>query len=883
MPLLRYFALIVLSVSLAAAQTPPTPPGTTPPAPGATPPAPGTTPPPAAAPPVPVRPVVPAPTRPPGTPGAVPATPAAPPAAMVPSRKPPRDPAVPLGETKIIEPIEQVTLKGAELAVLYRKYTGRRVIVSAAAANAEFAFIQDASPEDPLTYAQAAELLKKAAGIENFVFMPDQKDPNLDFLTVSVRLPGIGYDVLNENDPLPDGDEVISYVMTFKHLKPESAAQAFTQIIGQFGTYGSIAPLNGSVVITENTSLIRRLIKLKDEIDKPADITGTRFISVKYADVTELSGTLNELLNTQQQAQKTAAVQRAALTPAAPVAAPAAAAPQAAAVVGGGASTSVDTPVQIIPEPRTNRIFAMGRPVDLLFVEGLVREFDVETSEKTFLRRKLSFLTVSDFLPIASDALNRAFTSTGDGGGASGGASGGSSRNTRTSSSSGTSSATGSRSGSTSRTSATGSGMTSGSSGNSSFGGGSSSFGGSGSSGGGGGGTSLGNPNATTAPESRLVGRTLLVADNITNSIVVQGPPSALEIVERLLDQIDVKADQVMISTVIGQLSLTDSKEFGVGYLFNGSDLQGGGGGGVPSFKPVTPSTGTGTTTATNTFPELNLSDIAASGLRLYGKAGDLSIFLKALQDKGDFTVLARPSIFTANNQKGVISSGERVAIPTGSNSYGTGTASTQIQYQDVVLKLEVIPLINSENEITLQISLLNDEVNGEQTIKGAASGGDLTVPKITTREILTTVTIPNNETIVLGGLITVRKGESVSGIPLLSSIPYLGKLFSTTTKTDERAELLVFLQPSIIRSRGSLDSLQSDVDRRYKVSGDLRTFADGPGVLPPPDAIRPLADKGGAKGVSKDAAKSCPPRATPVTPQPEPAKMKKPIRPSRQ
>ena len=662
---------------------------------------------------------------------------------------------------------------------------------------------------------------------------------------------------------MPEGEAVITYVMTFKHLKPETAAQAFTQIIGQFGTYGSIAPLNGSVVITENTSLIRRLIKLKEEIDKPADITGTRFILVKYADVTELAGTLNELLNTQQQAQKTAAVQRAAISTA-PAAA--GAPPQNPAVATpGAAATSTDTPVQIIPEPRTNRVFVMGRPVDLLFVEGLIREFDIETSEKTFLRRKLKFLTVSDFLPIAEDALNRAFTSTGDSGGAgaAGGAAGGVSRANNNSRSSSNSRSSASRSSS----STTGSGSSFGA-GNSSFGGagGSSSIGGS-AGGAGGASSSLGNPNASTAPESRLVGRTLLVADNITNSIIVQGPPSGLEIVQRLLDQVDVKADQVMISTVIGQVSLKDDKDLGLDYLLNSTNVKGRGGSGLGPILPIDPIPSSTPGGAAANFNRGSLG--SGAGLRFYGKVGDLNIFLKAFQEKSNFTVLSRPSIFTANNQKGVISSGQRVAIPTNSNSFNNGGASTNIQYQDVVLKLEVIPLINSEKEITLQIALLDDQVNGTQTIAGAgANGTDLTVPKISTREILTTVTIPNNETIILGGLIIGTKTDQVQGIPILSSIPYLGRLFSSTVKNDDREELLVFLQPTIIRSRNSLDAVQTDMDARYKSSGDAHKFADGPGALPPPDAV-PVADKGGA------------PKAKPVEPQPAPSKMKKSIRPA--
>ena len=802
----------------------------------------------------------PAPVAPPGVPvpGVVPPAPAGAPAANQLAPKP----GVPLGQTQIIADINEPKLSGNALSGLYRTYTGRRVIVSAAASVAEFAFVQEATPQDPLTFAEAAELLKKAATIEGFVFVPDTENPNLDILTHTsgIRPTNRGVAVYNENDTLPEGDAVISYVMTLSYIKPAEAVNTFTQIIGQFGAYGSIAAVaNASaVVITENTSLIRKLIDLKKEIDKPGSVQGTRFIKVQFADVTEIADTLTTLLTAQQSSQKTAGIQRADAAPAAPPGG----IPQTGTPAAGGAGE--DTPVQIIPDPRTNRIFVMGRPVDLLFVEGLVREFDVETSEKNFLRRKLRFLTVSEFLPIAGDALTRAFSGTGDsggsGGGASGGAQSGASRAQSTGGQASSSSGSGGRSGSN-RSGSTGANF-----GGSSSGGG---FGGGGSSGGGGGGGGgLSAPSVSSAPESVLVGRTLLVADNITNSIVVQGPPSGLEIIERLLDQIDVKPDQVMISTIIGQLTLGENKEFGVGYLFNSGDLRGGAGGGLPVF---TPSTGTATGTTVNNFPELDLKQIASSGLRLYGTTGDLSIFLKALQSKSDFTVLARPSIFTSNNQKGTISSGERIAIPTGSNSYGgggtNGSVSTQIEYQDVVLKLEVIPLVNSDNEITMQIALLNDEQNGTQTIEGGAGGEDLTVPRISTREILTTATVPNNNTIVLGGLISNKQGKNKSGIPILSDIPYLGRLFSSTGVTNDRSELMVFIQPSIVRNDRSLDAVQADMDNRYKVSPKAREFADGPGVLPPVDAI-PVPDKAGTRAPAPQEA----PAASTVKPSIRPA-----------
>jgi len=720
-----------------------------------------------------------------------------------------------LSDTLINESIEELALSGQALADLYRRYTGRRVIVSSAASQAEFQFIQYASPQDPLTYAEAAELLKKAATIENFIFVPATDLPNVDYLTLAtagIKPAGIGISVFNENDTLPEGDAVISYVMNLSYIKPDEAVRTFTQIIGQFGAFGSIAavPNAAAVVITENTSLIRKLIDLKAEIDKPGSIQSTRFITVKYADVTELATTLNELLGNQQ-GSNTAGVQRTQQNQ--PANQPANAATPIDSGIPGASTAGEETPVQIIPDPRTNRIFAMGRPVDLLFVEGLVREFDTQSDQRNFLRRKLKFLAVADFLPIAGDALTRAFsgTGTGDTAGTAGGAQGGGSRqqnNNRQQSNNGLT-----NSGSNSNQ-------------------GSSGFGG-GSSGGGGGGSSLSDPQINSAPVSLLIGRTLLVADNITNSIIVQGPPSGVEIIEKLLDQVDVRADQVMISTVFGQLSLGDSTSTGVDWLraFRGNDNGGVAasiisGGPINSVNPgsiTDPITGI----TAGTFPN-------QTGLSLYGQIGNsIGAYVNLLSNSTDFTVLSRPSIFTANNQKGTISSGRRIAIPTNSNQFGGGGVSTNIEYRDVVLKLEVIPLVNSENEITLQIALISDDVIGQSDfIEGIGQ-----VPIIGTRELLTTVTVPNNQTIILGGLITTNDTESVTGIPLLSDIPGIGRLFSTKTTGVDRDELMIFIQPSIVNSTSSLDNVQVDMDSRYNVSSDARRFADG-SVLPPLEVI---------------------------------------------
>ncbi|MEI6177391.1 MAG: hypothetical protein WCS43_10910, partial [Verrucomicrobiota bacterium] len=366
----------------------------------------------------------------------------------------------------------------------------------------------------------------------------------------------------------------------------------------------------------------------------------------------------------------------------------------------------------------------------------------------------------------------------------------------------------------------------------------------------------------SSAPESVLVGRTLLVADNITNTIVAQGPPSGLEIIERLLDQIDVKPDQVMISTVIGTLSLKDDKDIGFKYLWGKtSDNFKGGGGNLPATatSPFTNPTG-------SIFPALDPTSLLAGGLKMYGKVGDLNMFVSTLQSRSDFTILSRPSIFTSNNQKGTISSGSRIAVPTqGGSNNGTYNSGVSIQYQDVVLKLEVIPLVNSNREITMQISLINDQKGAkDQEIQGAGTaGGALFVPSINTQEILTTATVPNNETIVLGGLITGSRDREKSGIPILCDIPLIGGLFAANSNTKDRSELMIFIQPSIVNSDHTLKEVQAGMDARYKVSSESRKFSDDYGVLRGIDDIKRI----------DQSSKPVPTPAPPAVPPPSKAK----------
>src|SRR5438105_9801328 len=162
---------------------------------------------------------------------------------------------------------------------------------------------------------------------------------------------------------------------------------------------------------------------------------------------------------------------------------------------------------------------------------------------------------------------------------------------------------------------------------------------------------------------------------------------------------------------------------------------------------------------------------------------------------------MSRPTVFTSNNKKAIIASGQEVPVPVNTlSNVGTttltGTAAVQasIEYKKVVLQLEVVPLINSEKEVSLDILQKIDSIvpNGNVVISGNS------VPTIDTRYIRTNVSAGNGSTIILGGLIEDQKQKSYSGIPYLSRIPLIGAAFRGTSTSKERRGLIILMCPQV-------------------------------------------------------------------------------------
>ncbi|MCX6934651.1 MAG: hypothetical protein NTZ01_00400, partial [Verrucomicrobia bacterium] len=201
---------------------------------------------------------------------------------------------------------------------------------------------------------------------------------------------------------------------------------------------------------------------------------------------------------------------------------------------------------------------------------------------------------------------------------------------------------------------------------------------------------------------------------------------------------------------------------------------------------------------------------------------------------------------------------GQKIAVPTstvttlgagGSATTTSGSQQSNIQYQDVVLKIEVVPLINSAREISLQIVETNDTlakgVNSETAI-----GGGVSVPKIDTQKLTTSVIVPDRSTILMGGLISQTDSKTSSGVPFLSTIPLVGNLFKSTTDDTERRELVVMIQPSVIADGPELKEIS-------KTERDLTGFSS--------KELSPLSMRSGQKSTPMSLN---PPVAEPVLSQ---------------
>ncbi len=305
--------------------------------------------------------------------------------------------------------------------------------------------------------------------------------------------------------------------------------------------------------------------------------------------------------------------------------------------------------------------------------------------------------------------------------------------------------------------------------------------------GGGGGGQQ---ENGFLSPRGRLV------ADERTNTLMISDIPKKVAQMRELIAVIDRPVDQVLIEGRIVIATDTFARDLGAKFGIGGTRTYG-------DNNATIGSTANGVTSANRglnvnlpagTFTSAN-GNGPSLAYTLLGSNFNLDLELSALQEEGRGEIISNPRIVTANQREGVIKQGKEIGYVTISGGAGGGAATANVQFKEVLLELKVTPTITNDNRVFLNMNVKKDEVDEFMQVTGFGN-----VPIINRREINTAVLVDDGQTVVIGGVYEFTDRNSVSKVPFLGDIPFLGNLFKKRGTSKAKAELLVFVTPKILR-----------------------------------------------------------------------------------
>jgi len=311
---------------------------------------------------------------------------------------------------------------------------------------------------------------------------------------------------------------------------------------------------------------------------------------------------------------------------------------------------------------------------------------------------------------------------------------------------------------------------------------------------------------------SLLSDRGSVAIDERTNTLLLQDTSERLADIRRLVSTLDIPVRQVLIEARIVIVNDDYSRDLGVRFGANAAFDHGGsdGAGFVGANNPVNDggiiSRDPGTAITPGGFPAdgpdsrylVNLPAANPAGrlaLTLLDSDYIVDLELSAAQAEGRGEIISSPRLITANQREATIEQGVEIPYQESSSSGATTT-----QFKKAVLSLKVTPQITPDNRVILDLTVAKDSVG---QLVASATGGF--VPSIDTREIVTQVLVNDGQTVVLGGILETERRDAERKVPWLGDIPVLGYLFKTTSKTDNKDELLIFVTPRILREGASL------------------------------------------------------------------------------
>jgi type IV pilus assembly protein PilQ len=294
-----------------------------------------------------------------------------------------------------------------------------------------------------------------------------------------------------------------------------------------------------------------------------------------------------------------------------------------------------------------------------------------------------------------------------------------------------------------------------------------------------------------------------VVADERTNSLIVSDIPAVMPQIDRIIQQMDRKTQEVEIEARVVAATRSFARDIGVQLGLgwgNGTTGVGGVQGvgkspivvGPQVNNPLYPVVGT-PSSGTQVPLFSNLGAVGpTSGLEFVNATNNMRIdlLLTMAESRGLLKILSRPRVVTQNNIQAVVKQGVKIPIMTASALGSPATAT----YVDAFLRLTVTPQITSEGTIFLNVDV-------ENTLPNFGQVDQLGNPELITQQATTQVLVTDGGTVVIGGVIQTNNSLNVSQVPLLGDIPYLGYLFKHRTVQTTNQELIFFITPRIVQT----------------------------------------------------------------------------------
>lgn len=306
-----------------------------------------------------------------------------------------------------------------------------------------------------------------------------------------------------------------------------------------------------------------------------------------------------------------------------------------------------------------------------------------------------------------------------------------------------------------------------------------------------------------------LVGRTTIVPNPPTNALLIRTAPANFPLLRETIAALDVRPAQVLFEVTVAEVALGRGLEFGVNWaaVNRGGDVN------AAFGNPEMPDTG-------SSAGLLRLVYLDGTGVRT---------LLRTLASTSAVRVLSTPEILATNNREASFLVGSKVPFIASTRLGNDVSIDRAVQYQDVGTKLSILPTINDDGYVSVQ---LLQEVS---TLTAQTVAAALSAPVISTREASTRALLRDGQTVVIAGLIGETQQETVQGLPLLKDLPVLGALFRRTVTTRQRSELAIFMTPYLVRDDGDADAIRERIRSRME-----RTRPDALGGTPVAPTRRP-------------------------------------------